>query len=41
MVGGVSRKCGTTWMIEMRVKGTFSGMRAVRRLGRERRVLEG
>lgn len=36
MAGGVSTKCGTTWMNEVRVKGMFSGMRAVRGLGRER-----
>lgn len=41
VVGDVTTKCGTTWMTEMRGKGKFLGMKAVRGQDQERRVLEG
>ena len=46
LVSGITPKRGTTWMTEVRVKGKFLGMAAVRgqdqeRKGKERRVLGG
>ena len=40
LVGGITPKRGTTWMTEVRVKGKFLGMAAVRGQDQERRGKE-